>query len=102
MDENMAVKPNIQEPPTPREYVEKRRDKEAKDVANSLLSIENCIKGIIEKKEKADNATTKVLRKKYLKQVKASEKYLEGLYDTLKLEQFEAVAATIAVDRLVD
>lgn len=93
---------NMKEPPTPREHAEKRLAKERADVLNTLSAIKTTWKGIIEKKEKVLTATSKDLKKKYIKQVKASNKYLDDLYDTLKLEQYEAICAEISLNKIID
>jgi len=92
---------SVKNPPTPLEYATKKAEKERSDVTKSLNSINSALEGIIGKEEKMSEASTKELQKKYKKQIKASKKYLEDLYATLKLEMYESAQAEYALERLV-
>ena len=97
--ENRGTAPNMKEPPTPLELAIKKHEKEKNDVSQSLVSIDKTIEGIILKEEKVSQTSNKELKKKYKAQSKQSARYLNDLFETLKLEMFEAVASRIAMER---
>lgn len=85
---------------TPHERAEKKVKAERGDVVNSLNAIERTIKGIKEKKDKIAKTEDKKRKKEYQKQLRSSEKYLDDLFVTLKLEMIEAVHAELHLEEL--
>lgn len=74
--------------------------KERGDVTRSINSIEGILKGIIDKEQKLEKATTKVLKKSYKSQLKDSNKYLNKLFKTFKLEITEAIKAEVILKEM--
>ena len=84
-----------------KEQLQAKYEKEHGDVIRTLNSIEHTMEGILDKKEKAKTASTKALRKEYNAQIKSSEKYLDTLFKTLKLEMLEQSIVSYDLDRAV-
>ncbi len=90
----------INTPINPKAAAEARVAKERGDVVSSLNSIERTIKAIMMKEQKLEKATSKDLKKKYKKQIKDSNKYLQTLVDTFVVEVKQAVTAEIHLETL--
>lgn len=91
VDGHPVEAPNMKTPPSPKELQEAVVEKEHGDVVSSLNSIEATLTGIQEKTDKLMNTKDNARRKMYKAQIKSSEKYLESLYDSLKLEMREYI-----------
>lgn len=100
-DKRMSENQMIRSMTHPKEYLEEKAAKERGDVVQSLNGIEATLAGILDKEQKIAESTLPALKKKYRSQVKASRKYLNDLFETLKVEMEQSAIADRKLVRYV-